>query len=56
MRETRAASQLALRGAVDDELRWDEVPASLRAEVRERLRHLLVAAAREARAEAGHDQ
>ncbi len=33
MRGTSAESQLALRWAAEDELRWDEVPASIRAEL-----------------------
>ncbi len=55
MRATSARSQLALRWTADDDLRWDELPPAMQAEVRELLRWLLVAAA-EARAEAGHDQ
>lgn len=55
MRATSARSQLALRWMADDELRWDELPPGVQAEVRALLRRLLVAAARE-RPEAGHDQ
>jgi hypothetical protein len=56
MRATSGRSQRALQWAADDDLRWDEVPTSLQAEVRALLRHLLLAAAGEARAEADHDQ
>ena len=56
MRTTSARNQLALRWAADDELRWDELPTPLQAELRPLLRRLLVAAAGEARAEAGHDE
>lgn len=56
MRATSARSQLALRWTADDDLRWDEVPTSIRAELRQLLRRLLLAAAGEARAEAGHDE
>jgi len=56
MRATSARSQLALGWSTDDDLRWGELPASLQAEVRELLRRLLVAAASEGRAEAGHDE
>jgi hypothetical protein len=56
MRTTSARNQLALRWAADDELRWDELPRALQAEVRALLRRLLVAAAGEARAEVGHDE
>jgi hypothetical protein len=56
MRATSARSQLAMRWAADDELRWDELPGALQAEVRALLRRLLVAAAGATRAEAGHDE
>ena len=56
MRATGARSQLALRWAADDELRWGELSRSIQAEVRELLRRLLVAAASELRAEDGHDE
>ncbi len=55
MRATSAWSQLALGWSADDGLRWDELPASLQAEVRELLRRLLVAAASEGRAEMPRD-
>lgn len=55
MRATSARSQLALRWAADDELRWHDLPPVIQAELRALLRRLLVAAA-EAREEAGHDQ
>ena len=56
MRTTSARNQLALRWAADDELRWDELPRALQAEVRALLRRLLVAAAGAARAEVGRDE
>ena len=56
MRATSARSQLALGWSADDELRWDELPTALQVEVRELLRRLLVAAASEGSAEAGHDE
>jgi hypothetical protein len=56
MRATSARNQLALRWMADDELRWDELPRSLQAELRALLGRLLVAAAGEGRAEAGHDE
>ena len=56
MRTTSARNQLALRWMGDDELRWDELPGALQAEVRALLRRLLVAAAGEACAEVGHDE
>jgi len=43
MRETSERGQLALRWV--DELRWDQLPASVRAELREVLRTLLQGAA-----------
>jgi len=56
MRETSGRSQLALRWT--DELRWDQLPASMRTELREVLRTLLQhAASGDARqAEAGDDE
>jgi hypothetical protein len=56
MRGTSARSQLALGWSSDDDLRWDELPASLQAEVRELLGCLLGAAVSDVRAEAGHDE
>jgi hypothetical protein len=56
MRAKSVRSQLAMRWAVDDVLRWDELPSALQAEVRALLRRLLVAAAGEACAEVGHDE
>ena len=55
MRGTSAESQLALRWATDDALQWDDLPASIQAELRALLHRLLVAAP-EAHAEVGHDQ
>lgn len=55
MRETSGRSQLALQWA--DELRWDQLPASMRSELREVLRALLQrAAAGDGQAEAGDDE
>jgi hypothetical protein len=56
MRETSGRSQLALRWA--DELRWDQLPASMRTELREVLRTLLQRAASGdgRQAEAGDDE
>ena len=55
MRETSGRSQLALRWA--DELRWDQLPASTRAELGEVLRALLQrAATSDGQAEAGDDE
>jgi hypothetical protein len=53
MRETSGRGQLALRWT--DELRWDQLPASMRTELREVLRTLLQRAAAngEGHAEAG---
>jgi hypothetical protein len=56
MRATSARSQLALRWAVGNDLRWDELSPAIQAEVRELLRRLLVAAASEGCVEAGHDE
>ena len=55
MRETSGRGQLALRWS--DELRWDQLPASTRAELGEVLRALLQrAATRDGQAEAGDDE
>lgn len=55
MRETSGRSQLALRWT--DELRWDQLPASMQTELREVLRALLQCAATGAeQAEAGDDE
>jgi len=56
MRETSGRSQLALRWV--DELRWDQLPASMRTEVREILHTLLQRAASgvDRSAEAGDDE
>jgi hypothetical protein len=55
MRETRERGQLALRWT--DELRWDQLPTSTRAELREILRALLErVATSDGQAEAGDDE
>lgn len=55
MRETSGRGQLALRWA--DELRWDQLPASMRTELREVLRTLLQRAATgDGQTEAGDDE
>lgn len=56
MRTTSARSQLALRWMADDELRWDELPPAMQAELRALLRYLLVAAGSAGHLEVGHDQ
>jgi hypothetical protein len=56
MRGTSARGQLPLRWT-DDDVRWDELPAPLRVELRELLRAVLERLATgEAWAEVGHDQ
>jgi hypothetical protein len=55
MHETSGRSQLALQWA--DELRWEQLPASVRTELREVLRTLLqCAAAHDGHVEAGDDE
>ena len=56
MRETSGRNQLALRWT--DELRWDQLPASLRTELREVLRSILQRAAsgKDEHGEAGDDE
>jgi hypothetical protein len=56
MRTTNARRQLALRWTADDDIRWEDLIPAMQAEVRELLRHLLVAAARAGRAETSHDE
>lgn len=55
MRETSGRGQLALQWT--DELRWDQLPASMQTELREILRALLQRAGTgDGRVEAGHDE
>jgi hypothetical protein len=57
MRDSRAPGQLALRWNAHDTPSWDDLPPSLRAELREVLRVLLRRGAPgPGRAEAGHDE